>query len=142
MPAGYVLAFDFGLSRTGVAVGQTVTGNARGVATLICRDGKPNWREVAALVDEYAPSALVVGNPLNMDGTPSAMSERAAAFAEALERKFDLSVHTHDERLTTHAARSEFEAAKAVGRAATEHELAACLIAESWLQTKKGSASS
>ena len=38
-----VLSFDFGLTETGVAVGQTITGNARGVATLIMKEGKPQW---------------------------------------------------------------------------------------------------
>ncbi len=138
MATGYVLAFDFGLSQTGVAVGQPVTGDARGVTTLACKDGKPRWREVTALIEEFSPSSLVVGNPLNMDGTASPMSEAAGTFAEALRDRYTLDVSTHDERLTTHAARSGLEEARAIGRAATEHELAACLIAESWMRANAG----
>ncbi len=131
-----VMAFDFGLRQTGVAVGQTITLSARGVATLNCRDGKPRWPEVTALVDEYAPNVLLVGLPLNMDGTPSTMSEAARAFAQKLSERCKLPAEMHDERLTTRSARSDLEAARASGRARSDHELAACLIAESWMRER------
>ena len=129
-----VMAFDFGLSHTGVAVGQTITASARGVATLNCRDGKPRWPEVTELIDAYTPSILIVGLPLNMDGTSSPMSESAEVFAGKLRERFKLSVEMHDERLTTRSAKSDLDEAREMGRADSDHELAACLIAESWMR--------
>ncbi len=131
---GYVMAFDFGLAETGVAVGQAITGSARGVATLICRAGKPRWPEVTDLIEEFRPSLLLVGLPLNMDGTTSPISEAAEAFADKLRSRFELPVETHDERLTTRMAKADLEEAREMGRAGSDHELAACLIAESWMR--------
>jgi len=131
---GYVLAFDFGLTNIGVAIGQTLTATARGIATLQARNGKPDWRALAALATEYAPVCCVVGLPLNMDGSASDMSARATRFADALGRRLDVAVVLHDERLTTRAARAAMQEAKAQGTADTEHELAACLILESWFR--------
>jgi len=136
-PAGFVMAFDYGLRHIGVALGQTVTANSRGIATINARQGKADWRAIVNLLDEYKPSQLVVGLPLNMDGSSSEMAERARAFGRQLARRSDLPMNFHDERLTTRAARSNFEEAKALGTAGTEHELAACLILNSWFEEQQ-----
>ena len=131
--AGYVIGFDFGLKYIGVALGQSLTGTARGIATLSALEGRPRWADVKKLLGAYQPKTAIVGLPLNMDGSESDMAARARVFAEQLERNTGLTVQVHDERLTSRAAKHEFEQAKALGRADTEHELAACLIVESWL---------
>jgi putative pre-16S rRNA nuclease len=122
-----ILAFDFGLSRIGVATAQTVTRTATPLTTLRARRGEPEWREVDALMSEWRPDVILVGLPLNMDSTPSAMSERASAFARALEQRYALAVRMVDERLTSFEARglSDVEDAR--------HAIAAQLIAETFL---------
>ena len=75
-----VMGFDFGLRFLGIAVGQAITGSASGLATLNCREGQPRWHEVAALIETHRPQQLVVGLPLNMDGSRSEMAEQATAF--------------------------------------------------------------
>jgi putative Holliday junction resolvase len=125
MPAGYVLAFDFGLRHIGVAVGQTVTGTASPLTTLAARSGTPDWDAVVALVREWAPQALVVGLPLNMDDTESEMSGRARRFANRLGSASGIAVHLVDERLTSRAVKDA-----GPDRA---HAAAAVLIAEGWL---------
>ncbi len=132
-----VLAFDFGLKYIGVAVGQSLTKDARGVATLKANDGKPQWRQIRALLADYEPNELVVGQPLNMDGSDSAMAERAAAFAQELERRMHLPTHLHDERLTSYEANEAFDAYRAGGHADTPHEVAALLIARSFLEHQR-----
>jgi putative Holliday junction resolvase len=122
-----VLAFDFGLRWIGVAVGQSVSRTASPLATLPARDGRPRWEDVDALVTTWKPRRLLVGLPLNMDSTPSTMSERARAFAASLADRYAIEVEMVDERLTSFEAR---------GMSADEdarHALAARLIAESWL---------
>jgi putative Holliday junction resolvase len=130
---GNIIAFDFGLKHTGVAVGQTVTRTARGVTTLSCRNGKPNWHTVATLFEDYNPVQVVVGLPLNMDDSHSVIVAPARAFAAQVTKRTQIPTVMHDERLTSKAAKTLFEDAKALGQANTEHELAACLILESWL---------
>lgn len=122
-----VLAFDFGLSRIGVAFGQSVTGTASPVDTLVARRGEPRWAEVDALIRHWRPTSLVVGLPLNMDSTMSEMAENARAFAGELARRYALPVHLVDERLTS------FEARGIAAEVEDRHAVAACLIAETWL---------
>ena len=124
---GYVLAFDFGLRHIGIAAGQTVTATASPITTLRARDGRPDWDELALLVDHWKPRRLVVGLPLNMDDTESDMSGRARDFAATLERRTGIPTELVDERLTTR------EATHAGG----EHALAAVLIAETWLNATR-----
>ena len=90
---------------------------------------KRSWQAVKTLLDEWKPVRLVVGLPLNMDGTESEMSERARSFGDQLERRYQIPVAMVDERLSTRAAREAAE----LDKGATSHELAAVLIVESWL---------
>lgn len=130
---GCILAFDFGLKHIGVAAGQTITGQARGVTTIRARDGKPDWQQIQSLVADYGPIQLIVGLPLNMDGTESALSARARQFSLRLGRRAKLPLALWDERLTTREANAHLDRARVAGVAQTSHELAAVLIAESWL---------
>ncbi len=120
-----VLAFDFGTRHIGIAVGQTITGSASGIATLRARDGHPDWKDVRALVVEWQPDLLIVGLPLNMDGTESDMSERVRAFAARLGEHTALAVELVDERLTSFEAKGLDPD--------DNHAVAAKLIAETWL---------
>ena len=72
-----LLGFDYGTKQIGVAVGQVVTGQARELCVLKAQNGVPDWQQIEALLREWQPDALVVGLPLNMDGSPSEMSARA-----------------------------------------------------------------
>lgn len=130
-----VLSFDFGLRYIGVAAAQSVTGTARGIATLNCREGVPAWREVEALVARHKPDQLIVGLPLNMDGSRSEMCEQAERFASELARRVRLDVSMQDERLTSKLAAEFLPEAEAQGQARTDHELAACFIAEDYLRS-------
>lgn len=101
---GAVLGFDFGTTRIGVAVGQTITRTASPVTTLSAHHGQPDWSAVAALIKDWQPVALVVGLPSNMDGTPGQTTEAARRFAQQLEGRFALPVQLADERLSSRAA--------------------------------------
>jgi len=103
--AQILLAFDFGMKRIGVAVGQTVTQTARPLDTIQAKDGIPNWDAIKKLIKKWLPDALVVGIPLNMDGSDQAISEQARRFAQDLREQYQLTVHEIDERLTTKDAR-------------------------------------
>lgn len=100
-----LIAFDFGTKRIGVAVGQTITKTARPLETIQAKEGIPDWQQIEKLTKKWRPDALVVGIPLNMDGTDQRISHMARRFAAELHKRFSLPVHAMDERLTTKDAR-------------------------------------
>ncbi|NNC54543.1 MAG: Holliday junction resolvase RuvX, partial [Pseudomonadales bacterium] len=69
--ADLVLGFDFGVRQIGVAVGEVSLGTARGLRILKAKQGQPDWQQVATLLEEWQPGCVVVGLPLNMDGSES-----------------------------------------------------------------------
>lgn len=127
------IAFDYGTKMIGVAVGQSLTASATPLAALKARDGVPNWDQIAALLKEWQPARLVVGLPLNMDGSESDMSQRAAKFARRLEGRFAVPVSQVDERLSSFEARGELLAeGRRDFRDAGVDSLSAALILESY----------
>ena len=130
-----LLAFDFGLTQIGVAVGNAVLGTCEPLTVLRAKEGQPNWDETAKLLEEWQPDLLLVGDPLNMDGTPSEIGVRARRFARRLHGRFGKPVELVDERLTSHAAKAEARERGHRGnyRRDPVDSLAATLILESWL---------
>ena len=120
------MAFDFGTTKIGVAVGQKITGTATPVAVVKARDGIPQWLVIDRLVEEWQPTVLVVGLPINMDGTESDMSKAATRFSRRLYGRYGISIELMDERLSTFEAR-EFETPDQLDA------IAAKLILETWL---------
>ncbi len=102
-----VMGFDFGTKSIGVAIGQEFTGTANALKAVKARDGIPNWDDIKNMVQEWQPDLLVVGLPLNMDGTEQDLTHRARKFANRLHNQTGLQVQTQDERLTTAAAKEQ-----------------------------------
>lgn len=133
-----VIAFDYGLRQIGVAYGQTLTCSAEGISILKASDGVPNWDQTEALLQEWKPNLLLVGLPLNMDGSESELSRLARKFARRLQGRFNIEVLMVDERLTSQDAKSTLREAgseRQSGRidlTKIDH-LAAALILQSWL---------
>ena len=133
-----LLAFDYGARRIGIAVGQTVTGSARELATLDAIDDAPDWDAIETLIDDWRPDLLLVGLPLDADGGESAQCAAARAFAAELAAS-GLPVQLIDEHLTSREAESRLAAARASGRRRRRvrkgdvDALSAVLIAEQWL---------
>ena len=112
--AATVLAFDFGLRRIGIAVGQTITGSASPLGTVANRESGIDRDAIAALIREWRPDVLVVGMPAHADGSASDMQKPVEAFIEEL-RTFGLPVETVDERYTSVEAERVLKAARAAG---------------------------
>ncbi|CUA87936.1 Holliday junction resolvase RuvX [Pseudidiomarina woesei] len=102
-----IIGFDFGTHSIGVAVGQSLTGTASPLPALKAKDGQPNWDLVAKLFAEWQPDTVVVGLPLNMDGTEQPLTNLARKFANRLHGRFGVQVILQDERLTTVAAKED-----------------------------------
>ncbi|MFG1173443.1 Holliday junction resolvase RuvX [Erwiniaceae bacterium CAU 1747] len=133
-----LLAFDFGTKSIGVAIGQQLTGTARPLNALKAQDGIPDWNRIEALLKEWQPDRVVVGLPLNMDGTEQPLTARARKFANRLHGRFGVQVDLHDERLSTVEARSElFERGgfRALSKGSVD-SLSAVIILESWFENQ------
>ena len=130
-----LLGFDYGKKRIGVAVGQALTATATPAETLHCRNDQPDWTGIARLIDTWRPHALIVGLPLNMDGTEHELTEAARWFGRELEQRFALPVHWIDERLTSiEAGHLLAGATKSARRRKADIDMvAAQLILETWL---------
>lgn len=140
MNAKTVLGFDFGTKSIGVAVGQQITASATPLLSLKAVDGIPNWDEIAKLIKEWQPDLVVVGLPLNMDGTEQEMTHRARKFANRLNAKFGVKIFTQDERLTTTDAKSrlfELGGYKALTKGQID-AVSAVLIVESYFENHVG----
>lgn len=131
-----LLAFDYGTKVIGVAYGQTLTSTTQALTPLKAQDGIPNWELIQKLVDEWQPHLLIVGLPLNMDGSPSELSQRAEKFARRLTGRFGLPTEMVDERLSSFEAKGQV-IEQTGSRDFKQHavdSIAATLILQSWLE--------
>lgn len=138
MHRGRILLFDYGTKNIGAAVGQTLTQTAQELKPLAARDGVPQWDQVATLLKEWQPNHLLVGLPLNMDGSESELSQRARKFSQRLHGRFGLPVTLVDERLSTFEAKAEARSRGHKGNYAQApiDSIAARLLLENWLQNQ------
>lgn len=109
-----ILAFDYGLRRIGVAVGQDVTASASPVGSIANGITGIDHAHISRLIAEWCPSRLIVGMPLHADGTPSEMSEAVDAFVAELAQ-YELPVETIDERFTSLEAERTLKNARRQG---------------------------
>lgn len=131
-PVRRFLAVDVGGKRTGLALGDTLTRLAMPMGVLQVPRGPALLEALVKAVREHAPDGIVVGLPLNMDGTEGGSAKEARAFAAELQARTGLNVHLQDERLTT------FDADQRMARSGRTHaqkkELRDALAAAAVLQ--------
>lgn len=138
---GAVLAFDFGLKRIGVAIGMQMESGCAGAARpLTAIDGEASdvrFAAIAALIAEWQPRRLLVGRPLNDDGTPHEMTARCDRFANQLRGRFHLPVDAVDERFSSTEADATLRERGLDWRRRKQQvdAEAALVILNSWFQT-------
>jgi len=96
-----ILAFDFGLKRIGVAIGNTMICQAKPLSVITATANEPKFAAIAALIAEWGASRIVVGLPSHPDGTEHEMSARCRRFANQLNGRFNLPVELVDERYSS-----------------------------------------
>ena len=127
-----ILAFDFGTHHIGVAVGQTVTKTSSPLAVLnVAREGKEIWNTISRLIDEWKPDRLLVGMPLNMDGTPSEMMKKVDSFFKKLQKISGIPCELVDERLTSFEAKQLMQVDSKDDRI---DDLAAKIFLDNWIE--------
>ncbi|MFN3712278.1 MAG: Holliday junction resolvase RuvX [Alcanivoracaceae bacterium] len=129
-----VLGFDFGTRKIGIATGQSLTGTANPLPAVASRDGVPDWDSIGKLIQEWQPTAFVIGLPLNMDDSESESSERARRFARQLHGRFGKPAWMVDERLSTREAREQMGRHQKRGPDPRVDSLAAVLMIESYFR--------
>lgn len=98
------LSIDLGDKRTGVALGDDLTGIVSPHEVITTSSEAERFNRLKSLIEWEGPGALVVGWPLNMDGSVGPNAEKCKAFADKLAEATRLPVHLHDERLSSAAA--------------------------------------
>ena len=107
--ASTVLAFDFGEKRIGVAVADLAVGIAHPLQTLHAEDNKTRFAVIGALIAEWKPVQLIVGEPRHADGGEHEIARLARRFAQRLEGRFGLPVALVDETLSSHTAQTRLQ---------------------------------
>lgn len=116
MPKGAVLAFDFGLKRIGVAVGELELGMAHALATLNGGDAPRTMAAIDKLIKEWRPNLLIVGQPRHDDGQPHALTGVIKKFVAQLRNHTKLDVILSDESYSSAAASIALRAAGISGQ--------------------------
>jgi putative holliday junction resolvase len=120
------LSFDFGLKRTGVAVGNRLLRTAQGLVTIKA-EGDARWPQIEARIKEWQPDAIVIGVPYYQDGVSHDNTRRAKKFGRQLHARYNLPVFEVDERYST---------TEALEMGAKDPDAgAACIILEQFLRS-------
>ena len=127
-----ILAFDFGTQHIGVAVGQTITKTSSPLTVLnVAHEGKEIWDTITNLIDEWEPDQLLVGKPLNMDGTASDMMQKVDLFFKKLMKISNIPCELVDERLTSFEAKQLMKIDSKNDRI---DDLAAKIFLDNWME--------
>lgn len=136
---GTVLAFDFGEKRIGIAVADLAVGIAHPLETLHAEDNQTRFTAIGALITEWKPAQLIVGEPHHADGGAHEIGRLARRFAQRLEGRFGLPVTLVDETLSSHTAQAQLQAQGVRGSKlkAVLDSAAACEIMQTWLEQQR-----
>ncbi len=134
-----IVGIDFGDARTGVAVCDPYEMMASDAGCVAADSYKKALEKVGARVKELGAELIVVGNPVNMDGSAGWRSEKCKAFARELSEQTGIPAVLYDERLTTVSAHKILSENNVRGkkRKATVDTLSASLILEDYLKFRK-----
>jgi len=99
--SGVILAFDFGLKRIGVAVGNTLIRQAQALTIISAPSNDAKFEALAELIQEWQPALCVVGLPMHPDGAAHEMTVRCQRFANQLHGRYGVKVVLVDERYSS-----------------------------------------
>jgi putative Holliday junction resolvase len=139
---GRILAIDLGDRRIGLALSDPLGLAAQALPTAERRNKRQDLNFLEVLTRRHGVSRVLVGNPLNMDGSAGPQSAKARAFAEDLAQRLAsqrVAVELWDERLTSVAADQVLDAAGApkIGRKGAVDQMAAAILLQDFLDTRR-----
>src|SRR5262245_30251468 len=132
------VGIDIGQKRTGVAVADDITGIATPLETIETSNPAERMRRIRQAIEMVGPGALVIGLPLNMDGTEGPAAQNVRSIAKEIGEQSGLPIHLFDERLTSHAAETLMEGTELSRgkKKARLDSIAAAMILGDFLQSK------
>ena len=134
-----ILGVDFGLRRVGMALSDPLRVTAQPVSTLTYRTEAELWEKIEKIFRDNPIEMVVIGKPLNLDGSESEILRHVKVFKESLEERFHVPCHFWDERLTTQSANLTL---REMGVRSSHHkgkrdQIAAALILQGFLDWLK-----
>ncbi|MBI3934281.1 MAG: Holliday junction resolvase RuvX [Acidobacteria bacterium] len=141
---GRILAIDLGERRMGLALSDPLRLTAQGLPTVERRNRREDMNYLKSLARRNDVSLIVVGNPINMDGTLGAQSAAASEFGSKLHKHLQMDVRLWDERLTSVEANRILRESglRREERAKSVDQVAAVLLLESFLEAQRVAAPS
>ena len=133
-PIETVIGFDYGTSWIGIAVGQTLTAQARPLTAIKSFKQSPDWEAISLLISEWKPQKLIVGLPTSDYSETKYMTDKASRFSRQLHGRFHIDTHLIDERLTTREAYTLAIDSDSRKSKSEIDSLSAVLITETWLR--------
>jgi putative Holliday junction resolvase len=133
-----LLGFDFGVRRIGVAIGNTLTGDARPLAIVDSTPTDRRFERIAALLRTWEPRRLVVGRPLDEEGSVTETTRLADRFANQLHGRFGLPVERVDERFSSREAQAIIASAGGRRSAGDDGMAAAVILAQYLDEVRRG----
>ena len=125
-----IIAFDYGEKKIGVAVGQTATNTSSPLQIIFNKENNINWVSISSILAEWKPDLILIGKPLNMDGSESEMMKKINMFYIKLKSIYDADIEFVDERLTTFEARTILKGEKHINVDAH----AAKILIDNWFE--------
>ena len=139
-----VMGLDFGIAKMGIALGNTLTQTATPLMQFKMDNGKPNWDDLLTIIDDWQVAKIVVGLPLNMDGSTSELANRAKKFARRLNHQLEMShrprpIILADERLSSREAKNlAWEYGLIKSDKESIDSIASAIMLGSWLRSGEG----
>lgn len=139
IPNAPIISVDMGAQKVGIAISDMNRLMALPVEVVILPEEKRKIEYITNIVEKYKACGIVIGLPLNMDGTDSSQTKNVRDFAIKLSNFTDIAIYMQDERMTSAAANSLL---KSIGmnrkeRHKIDDQVAACMILESVIENLK-----
>ena len=103
------IAFDFGMKKMGIAIGQNITNTASPMDSVVMKNGNPDWNALKQLIEEYRPTSIILGKPDVKDKNSEALMKKIEEFKEILEMNLNQNVEWALEHLTTKDAKEKLK---------------------------------
>ena len=141
MPSTYI-AFDFGMKKMGIAIGQNITNTASPLDSVVMKNGNPDWNALKQLIEEYRPTTIILGKPDVKDKSSEALMKKIEAFKEILEMDLNQNVEWALEHLTTEDAKEKLKLQRQEGILSRRimkgqvDSMAAAIFLQDWMNQK------
>ena len=141
MPSTYI-AFDFGMKKMGIAIGQNITNTASPMDSVVMKNGNPDWNALKQLIEEYTPTTIILGKPDVKNKSSEALMKKIEAFKKILETDLNQDVEWALEHLTTEDAKEKLKLQRQEGILSRRimkgqvDSMAAAIFLQDWMNQK------